>query len=32
MITAEVARQIIGGARRVSVDLGLTVSDVCVRR
>jgi hypothetical protein len=30
MITAEVARQIIGGARRVSVDLGLTVSDVYV--
>jgi predicted methyltransferase len=30
MITAEVARQIIGDARRVSVDLGLTVSDVCV--
>ena len=30
MITAEVARQIIGGARRVSVDLGLTISDVCV--
>ncbi len=30
MITAEVAREIIGGARRVSVDLGLTVSDVCI--
>ncbi|OGD61296.1 hypothetical protein A3K78_02710 [Candidatus Bathyarchaeota archaeon RBG_13_52_12] len=30
MITADVARQIISGARKVSVDLGLTVSDVCV--
>ena len=30
VITAEVARQIISGARKVSVDLGLTVSDVCV--
>jgi predicted methyltransferase len=30
MITAEVARQIIRGARKVSVDLGLTTSDVYI--
>ncbi len=31
MITAEVARQIISGVRKVSVDLGLTVSDISVK-
>jgi predicted methyltransferase len=30
MITADVARQIISGTSKVSFDLGLTVSDVCI--